>query len=377
MLKFFALLALTVALPVQAEITSCYAQRNLVANNPVFQPQLLDPLVRNAWGISIRPAGLGGHFWIANTETGTSSTYVGDTETTPLYQDDLKFVTVVGSQLPSTPTGQTFSGSATDFMVTGEGITGPSRFLWATEDGTISGWAERVNEDGSIARMTSSVVVQDRSQQGAIYKGLTASTFARGNRLYAANFGQGQIEVYNEAFRPVPRNWTERGFERPFLRPADIPGGYAPFNVQYLKGRVFVTYAKTTADPNTEEQGPGLGYVAIFDWYGNHIRTLDHSPKLNAPWGLVIAPADFGPLSGALLVGNFGDGTIVAFNQATGEQLGYLLDTTGAPLKIDGLWGLIFGNGESLGRADYLYFTAGPNGEEDGLFGSLNLVPCL
>lgn len=324
----------------------------------------------------MRPAGLGGHFWVANTGTGTSTTYVGDTESTPLFQDALQSVTVAAPAFSpagttSTPTGQVFSGSPTDFVVAGEGITGPSRFLWATEDGTISGWAERTNPDGSISRMTRSVIAVDRSSQGAIYKGLAVTGFDSDNWLYAANFAQGQIEIYNGTFQPL-----DHGVIRPFRRPAAVPAGYSPFNVQFLDNRVFVTYAKTTEDPNTEEQGPGLGYVVAFSRRGEHLRTFEHSRRLDAPWGMAIAPDDFGPLSGALLVGNFGDGTIVGFDLRTGRQIDYLRDTGGLPVRVDGLWGLTFGNGESLGRSNYLYFTSGPNGEEDGLFGSLNTSAC-
>ncbi|WP_164928497.1 TIGR03118 family protein [Gloeobacter violaceus] len=361
---------------------SCYAQRNLVSNSSAFAPQIVDPLVRNAWGLSLRPAGLGGHFWVANTETGTATTYVGDTDSTPLYQDDLKFVTVAPPPLAAegttaTPTGQVFSGSDTDFVVSGEGITAPSRFLWVTEDGTLSGWAERTNPDGSVERMTRSVLVVDKSQQGAIYKGLAVTPYPRGNRLYAANFAQGRIEVYDGAFRPVPLiRTTTQGWIEPFAHPEAVPAEYAPFNVQFLGERVYVTYAKTTEDPNTEEQGPGLGYVAVFTPRGQYLRTLEHSERLNAPWGLAIAPEDFGSLSGALLVGNFGDGTIVAFDRQSGQQVGYLSGPDRQSIKVDGLWGLTFGNGESLGRANYLYFAAGPNDEQDGLFGSLNAVSC-
>lgn len=357
---------------------NCYAQRNLVSNNAAFTPQILDPLVQNAWGLSLRPAGLGGHFWVANTGTGTSTTYVGDTEDTPLFQDELKFVTVTApvSSTTSTPTGQVFSGSSSDFVVSGEGITAPSRFLWVTEDGTISGWAEFANPDGSVSRMTRSVIVIDKASQGAIYKGLAVTTFERGNLLYAANFAQRQIEIYDGAFEPIRVFPTRRGVMRPFRKPTDVPIGYSPFNVQYLSNRIFVTYAKTTEDPNTEEQGPGLGYVAVFSRHGEHLRTFEPSERLNAPWGMAIAPDDFGPLSGALLVGNFGDGTVVGFNLRTGKQIDYLRDVSGVPVQVDGLWGLSFGNGESLGRSNYLYFTAGPNGEVDGLFGSLNVSEC-
>lgn len=380
-MKISALLALSVLMTLPVAAQSCYAQRNLVSNRPDFAPQIVDPLVVNAWGLSLRPAGLGGHWWVANTDTGTSTLYVGDTETTPLFQDGLKVVTVAAplGASASTPTGQVFSGSTTDFIVSGEGVTGPSRFMWVTEDGTISGWAERLNPDGTFTRMTTSVITVNRGPKGAYYKGLAVTDYPEGgNYLYAANFGQRQVEVYDGAFKRVRWLWSGGRPRRPFQQPGTIPADFAPFGVQYIAAtqKVYVTYAKVTEDPNTEEQGAGLGYVAEFGPKGQLVRVLEHSERLNAPWGVVLAPADFGSLSGKLLVGNFGGGAIVAFDLVTGLQTGYLLNTQGETARVDGLWGLSFGNGQSLGRSNYLYFAAGPNEEADGLFGSLNEVAC-
>jgi uncharacterized protein (TIGR03118 family) len=363
----------TIAGSVNLAIGEGYVQTNLVSNNPDFHPQILDPLVINAWGIALRPAGAGGHFWINNADSGTVTEYVGDVHGTPLFQDNLKVVTVApppGSPpgTNSTPTGQVFSGHPSDFTVSGEGITGPSRFLFVTEDGTLSGWTER-SVNGGFERQTMSVIAVDNSAQGAIYKGLAVTDGSSNNRLFAANFGQNRIDAWDNRFQAI----TPPGL---FSVPdGTIPKNYAPFNIQNLNGTLYVAYAQLSGIPGEELKGSGLGYLASFDLNGNLLRVWEGRGLLNAPWGLAIAPSDFGEFSNALLVANFGDGTIVGYDRTTQTQLGYLRDPSGNPIMIDGLWGLTFGNGVSLGEANYLYFTAGPNDESDGLFGKLQTVP--
>ncbi|MGH7231411.1 MAG: TIGR03118 family protein, partial [Nitrospiraceae bacterium] len=314
-----------------------YVQTNLVSNNPDFHPQILDPLVINAWGIALRPAGAGGHFWINNTDSGTVTEYVGDVGGTPLFQDDLKVVTVApppGSPpgTKSTPTGQVFSGHASDFTVSGEGLTGPSRFLFVTEDGTLSGWTER-KVNGGFERQTISVITVDNSAQGAIYKGLAVTNAPSDNRLFAANFGQDRIDVWDKQFQAIipPGLFS--------VPDGTIPKDYAPFNIQNLNGTLYVAYAKLSGTPGEELQGPGLGYLASFDLNGNFLHVWEGKGLLNAPWGLAIAPSDFGEFSDALLIGNFGDGTIVGYDQMTRMPLDHLRDPAGNPITIDGLWG--------------------------------------
>ncbi len=361
-----------------------YLQRNLITNFRDKYRTRLEPgrkalrndLVLNAWGLALRPAGAGGHWWIANTDSGTVVTYVGDTDTTALFQDALKTVLVepapaTPDQAP-TPTGQVFSGSD-EFPCAGTSFTGapiaaPSRFLVVTEDGNLQCWAETGSSQPERMRSFTLAVNGD---SGSVYKGLAITPFPFGNRLYAANFGLRRIDAFNGAYQPI--------LNGAFVRPGDVPEDFAPFNIQFLEYEIdgiarqglFVAYAKTTADPVEEEQGPGLGYIAEFDLDGQPLRTLQASRRLNAPWGLAVAPGDFGRFSKRLIVGNFGDGTLVAFGLKGGRQRGYLRGRDLQAIQIDGLWGLAFGNGESLGRASYLYFTAGPNGEADGLFGSL------
>lgn len=388
---------------------NAYVRRNLVVNrhnpsDPTSPPAapLIDPLLMNPWGAAIRSAGLGGHFWLANAASSTVTTYIGDVydengNFIPLFQDALKFVKIDGS-----PIGQVFSASATDFPVTGflcsddslevcdasQGdkflgeFTGPSRFIVATEEGQIAAWTEGTL-NGQFGRMRTFVTVKDHSSQGALYRGLAVTEYDAGNRLYAANFSQDRIEVYNSQWRRIRWVWNGECFMRPFTKPGDIPANYVPFNIQYLEGLLYVAYAELIqpgdpdydpSEPFAERTCPGCGFVGVFDQRGLHIRTLEGRKRLNAPWGMALAPANFGKFSRALLVGNFGDGTIVGFDLTTGEQIDSLRDPAGNVIQIDGLWAIFFGNGASLGRADFLYWTAGFTDETDGGLGSLNYI---
>jgi uncharacterized protein (TIGR03118 family) len=362
--------AAVVLLPLPVEAAG-YQIVNLVANKQIYAPQIVDKEMVNAWGLAIRPAGKGGHFWVNNTDTGTVSLYVGDVGGAKLYQDETKLVKIAatkGQKDPSTPTGQVFNGVDTDFIVTHakENLTGPSKFIFCTEDGTISGWTERKNEDGSWLRPAESVLMVDNSKKGAIYKGLAISAKEKENRLYAADFGNGRIDAFDAAFKPA--RLGKEAFQVPG---GQLPKGYAPFNVQAIDGTLYVVYARLTKEKGEEEKGNGFGHVAQFDADGKFIRMLEGAGKLNAPWGVTKAPEDFGEASGKLLVGNFGDGRIVMFDAASGKQEGYLQNAAGEPVEIDGLWGMLFGNGEHLGERNNMYFAAGPQDEKDGVFGKL------
>ncbi|NEP85519.1 MAG: TIGR03118 family protein [Okeania sp. SIO2C2] len=378
---------------------AAYFQTNLVSNNPDFEPHILDPLVVNAWDLAIRPAGFGGHFWVTNTDSGTVTTYVGDVGGTPLFQDDLKFVTIPTSPnapegSAGAPTGQFFSPHPSDFEVTmfldpdnpdlGT-ITGPGRFFAVEEGGTLSTWIEVPTDDG-ILRPVEYLVVADNSEFAdqntddnpdndnfAIYKGMAGTTLPEDNLLFAADFSikSPGIDVWNKDFNDITSNFL---FENPFGEE------YAPFNIQNLDGNLYVAYAKLSDEPGEEQAKVGLGRLAEYDIEGNLLNiwgqdTDDPNENaLNAPWGLAIAPDDFGEFSNALLVGNFGDGRIVGYDRTTREEIGFLMDESGNPIEIEGLWGLIFGNGASLGETNHLYFAAGPNDEADGLFGSLQVA---
>lgn len=382
---------LVMNVPVRVEAASLnlntYVQTNLVANRPEYSPLILDETFTNAWGIAIRPAGFGGHFWVTGNGSGISYEYVGDVNGTPLYQDDLRVVTVPGPNgEQGTPTGVVFNAS-NNLVVTQDhpngSITAPGRFLFATDNGVISAWTERRNSNGTFDRPGGALAVIDRSAQGDQYFGLAISP--SGDRLYAADFGSSPgIQVFDDSFNDIT---SSLGFTNPFASRGGVrPGDYTPFNIQTLGApgteSVFVPYARSQEDPDNpgqlfageEDAGPGLGRLAEFDLSGNITRVWDDRGLLNAPWGVAYAPDNFGAFSDTLLVSNFGDGTIVAFDPTTYTAIDYLRDTSGNPIVIDGIWGLLFGNGASLGDADSLYFAAGPNEEEDGVFGRLNAV---
>ena len=373
--KFYAaaliLSGLFLFLPNSADAEG-YKLTVLAANKQIYAPQILDKYMVNAWGLAIRPAGAGGHFWVNNTDSGTVSLYVGDTAEHPLFQDSIPFVTIApakGSKEHSAPTGQVYNGNEKEFIITQDDLTAPSKFIFCTEEGTISGWTERKNADGSFTRPKTSLLMVDHSKRGAIYKGLAISNKPDGNRLYAADFKHKRIDVFDNAFKPVILD--KSAFTVPNK---SIPNGYAPFNIQELGGSLYVAYAKLSKEPGEEVKGEGLGYVAEFDYDGKFIRLLDGGKLLNAPWGLAIAPQKFGKHSGTILVGNFGDGRIVAFDKVSGKAIDVLRTPKNEPIEIDGLWGILFGNGVHLGRANHLYFAAGPNDEKDGVFGKLEAV---
>jgi uncharacterized protein (TIGR03118 family) len=233
---------------------------------------------------------------------------------------------------------------------------GKALFLFDGEDGIVRGW--------NGAQGTTAIVVANRSSDGAIYKGLAIADTAAGPRLYAADFHNARVDVFNGSFGLVPGG---------FVDPA-LPAGYAPFNVQTIGDRVFVAYAKQDEDAEDEVAGQGTGFVAAYDLAGNLLERVAQHGQLNAPWGLALAPNGFGRFAGDLLVGNFGDGQINAYEELPNGRFahrGELRGSDGKPLAIDGLWALRFGNGGNAGPTDTLFFTAGPDEESHGLFGSI------
>jgi uncharacterized protein (TIGR03118 family) len=370
------LVALVGSVPARA---APYEQTNLVATSDRYGAALVDPTLINAWGIAIRPAGLGGHFWITANGTGLSSQWVGDVAGLPLYQDDLRVISVPGPTLapgatpsqpivqPGTPTGVAFNGGDGFRITQGSIVDAPARFLFATDNGVISGWTERRNADGSFDRPFNARALIDRSAQGSMYFGL--GVHEPSGRLLAADFGRSPgLQVFDSRFADIS---ASAGFANPFAAE-----GYQPFNVQVLEGRVFVAYA-SWGEAGEEVTGAGRGRVAEFAGDGGLVRIWGDAAGsgLDAPWGLALAPASFGTYAGHLLVGNFGSGTIAAFDPQSFQFAGWLSDAGGQPIAIEGLWGLQFGNGASLGEADRLYFAAGPEDEAAGLFGHVAVVP--
>jgi uncharacterized protein (TIGR03118 family) len=380
-------------------------QTNLVSDLPGVA-RLQDPNLVNPWGIS---ESSGSPFWVSDNNAGVSTLYNAPAHPAagqaPFSINPLVVsIPTPGDPLGAngTPTGTVFNidGSATGgFTVSGvdtngNPITAPAVFLFDTEDGTLVGWNPAVNPKGfdPAKAGTYAIIAADNSgnnftepdplqQTGAVYKGLsTASSISpifagdpsSTTVLYAANFRSGKIEVYDPSFKLV--TLTAGAFSDPKL-----PKDYAPLNVQVLGDKVYVTYAQQDAAKHDDVAGHGHGFVDVFNLDGTpglpgrKERLVSRGP-LDSPWGLAIAPSRFGNVAGDLLVGNFGNGFINVFNPTTGKFLGQMKDPDGEPIHIDGLWALQVGNGGNGGRADRVYFTAGLDHEQHGLFGSLTPV---
>jgi uncharacterized protein (TIGR03118 family) len=338
-----------------------YKQQNLVADQR-HMARHVDAKLINPWGIAISPVGV---VWVADNATGVSTVYSlkgrpVSLRVSTVYGTRGKPMPLVVSVPPAAPTGAVFNPSA-DFGVSGPGGSGAARFIFATEAGTIAGWSPDADASAAILRV-------DNSAAGSIYKGLALGENSSGQFLYATDFHNGKIDVFDANFAPAT---LTGGFVDP-----GIPAGFAPFGIQNIGGELFVTYALQDEDAEDDVPGPGNGFVDVFDTDGNFVRRFASHGTLNSPWGLVMAPSCFGKFSGALLVGNFGDGRISAFDTVTGAFLGQLSDSHGNPIAIDGLWGLSFdaqacGKGEPRAK---LFFTAGPDDETHGLFGILRPI---
>jgi uncharacterized protein (TIGR03118 family) len=324
-----------------------YAQVNLASDVPGLA-RITDANLVNPWGISFSPTG---PFWFADNGSGVSDLLDGRGQPVPLH------VAVEGQPLFSgTPTGIVFNGGA-GFLVSEHGVSAPGRFLFAGEDGTISGWT-------AVVDWTHALLAVDNSTSGAVYKGLALATDPSGRSfLYAADFGLGTIDVFDQSFKPAARSGS---FQDP-----DLPEGYAPFNIQNIRDQLFVTYAQRDETGRNDRAGAGHGFIDVYDTAGNLLRRFASEGALNSPWGLALAPASFGRFGGALLVGNNGDGHINAYDAASTAFLGTLADHNGIPITIPDLWALMFGNGHSGGASDTLFFSAGIDNEAHGLFGAI------
>jgi uncharacterized protein (TIGR03118 family) len=321
---------------------NAFTQHNLVADQAGVA-DITDPSLVNPWGISESASG---PFWISDNGGGLTTLYNGSGAKIPLV------VTIAPPKGGSTaaPSGQVFNNTTAFLLANGK----PAAFIFVTEDGTISAW------NGG----TASAIAVDNSAGGAVYKGVALGSNAFGPLLYATNFNAGTVDVFDGNFAAVK---AAGGFTDP-----NLPAGFAPFNIASLGGKLYVSFAKQDSAKHDDVAGPGNGFVDIFDMDGNLQKRLVSNGALNSPWGMAIAPATFGAFGGALLVGNFGDGWINAFDPSAGTMLGSLQDSHGNVIAIDGLWAIIFGNGKLGGDQNTLYFTAGPDGEQHGLFGSLS-----
>jgi uncharacterized protein (TIGR03118 family) len=334
----------------------------LVANNASYGAQIVEPEMQNAWGIAIRPAGFGGHFWVGAAGTGKSIQYVGDVGGTPLFQDELKIVETLG------PVSGVAFNPGGNFVITQQhpngAITAPTKFFFANLSGTISAWTERARPGGGFDHPADSVITIDGTAKGSVFSGTTVAPKA--DRLYVADFSpQADVRVYDGKFAELAP------LANPFRAASgEKLGGFEAFNVQTLGDRTFAMYAPLVP-PQPNQPLPPKGRLAEFDADGKLVARWFGRGYLNNPWGVALAPKDFGLYGGCLLVGNFGDGTIVAFHPRLRVALDYVRDENGRRVVIDGLWGLQFGNGASLGEANHMYYAAGPNREKDGLFGKL------
>ncbi len=366
-----------VLLPVGA-LAQHYKQTNLVSDimgmAPVHDQNLVNP-----WGLTRSPTG--SPWWVSNNNSGTSTLYSGTGQIIPINGTGTVTIPPPKNAAPgtqATPTGVVFNRSADFVLPNGK----PAVFMFCTEDGTISGWNGGQN---AVLQVDNS---DNGSANGAVYKGMTSGEVNGKRFLYVTNFRSGKVEVYDTNFKRVHldedafdpdgdgnHEGDERGAER-------IPRGFAPFNIQNIGGTLFVTYAKQDAARHDDVRGDGLGFVHIFTPSGRHIGHLQHGTWMNAPWGVVWTTRDFGEFSNAMLVGNFGSGKIAAFNGFTFKFMGFLKDPNDAILAIDGLWSLTFGNDGDpsqggAGPANTLFFTAGIQDEQHGLFGTITPVDGL
>jgi len=332
-----------------------YTNKRLVSNG-AFPANFTDPHLKNAWGVAFNPQGF---VWVADADGNVSTLYDGTGQPSP--QPVPLVVAVPGPDgTPGNPTGIVFSGG-NDFAVTKGGVTGFARFIFATEQGNLAGWAPNVDATHAIF-----VPKDPADTEEASYKGLALSGNGTTHLLYAANVLQARIAVFDGAIKRVT---VPARFRDPRL-----PAHYAPFGIQAINGDIYVTYAKQDESGDEEVQGQGLGFVDVFDPDGRLLRRVASRGALNAPWGLALAPASFGKFGGALLVGNFGDGTINAYGPRTGTWLGSLRDASGKRIRVDGLWGMQFGNGILSQKTNQLFYASGPNDEEDGVYGVITAV---
>jgi uncharacterized protein (TIGR03118 family) len=300
----------------------------------------------------------GSPWWAADNGTGKATLYLGDGTKQPLIVNIPSGDPTVSPT--GTPTGTIYNGSSTDFLLA-PGM--PALFLFVTEDGTVSGWNPGV--------MPTDAVIKVNAKGTSVFKGATIAQIVKGGTsrtfLFVADFRKGRVQVYDSAFNHVPQ--SEELFDDD-----QLPEGYAPFNVQNIGGDLYVTFAQQDAEKHDEVDGPGRGFVDIFSPSGILLKRLEHNNWLNGPWGLTMASSDFGRFSHEILVGQFGSGQILVFNPLTGDFVGRLLDKNNNPIAIDGLWALAFGNDAKAGPATTLYFTSGPSGESQGLFGTITAI---
>lgn len=379
--KFFVVIACAaLGLPSLA-FAQRYTETVLVSNfNVPNQTPVPDSNLQNAWGLVASPTS---PWWVANNAGGTSTLYdaTGLTMSPPAVPP-VAIVPINGNgivTIPSAPSQNGALGSPTGIMFNGNPAAfhlpsgNPARFIFVTEDGTVQGWA-----GGAAATIVVDNSIKPNAANGAVYKGATIAEIDGKEYILAANFRTARVDVFDSTFKQVHLGSRDSDDEDRREREAfdddSLPAGFAPLNIQGIGPNIYISYAKQDAPRHDPVGGEGLGFVDVFSREGRRLQRLQHGPWFNAPWGIVLTTSNFGEFSHTILVGNFRGGTIAAFNPLTGRFLGNVKNPDGSTLNIDGLWALQFGNGSSAGPAQTLFFTAGPNNEKDGLFGTLTPI---
>jgi uncharacterized protein (TIGR03118 family) len=327
---------------------SSFTATALVSDGAVSAPHA-DPNLKNGWGVAFNPKGF---VWVADNGTNVATLYDGNG--TP---QSLVVTIPDGTNGEAAPTGIVFNGTQS-FTVTQNGKSGVAAFIFAGEGGTITAWAPAVGP-------TNAFTMYDDRTGGAVYKGLALAASNGNNFLYATDFHNNKIDVFDTNFTKVT---MPGGFKDPA-----IPAGFAPFGIQQVGTNLFVTYAQQDAAKHDDVAGTGLGMVDVFDTAGNLKQHFATGTPLNAPWGIAQAPNNFGAFSGTILIGNFGDGTINAFDASSGQSMGPLNSSNGSAIIEHGLWGIAFGNDLNNQPSNTLFFAAGPNDEADGVYGRIDL----
>ncbi|MFM0075137.1 TIGR03118 family protein [Paraburkholderia sediminicola] len=320
----------------------------LVSDGAVSAPHT-DPNLKNGWGVAFNPKGF---VWVADNGTSVATLYDGNG-----VPQSLVVSIPNGTSGPANPTGIVFNGT-TDFTVTQGGKSGVGAFIFSGEGGTITAWAPAVAP-------TNAIVMFDDGSGGAVYKGLALASNGTANFLYATDFHNNKIDVFDKNFAKVAMPGK--------FQDATLPAGFAPFGIQAIASKLFVTYAKQNAAAHDNVDGSGLGFVDVFDTAGNLLQHFASAGPLNAPWGVAQAPGNFGRFSGDILIGNFGDGTINAFDPASGQSFGTVNLSNGTTFVQPGLWGIAFGNGLDNQPTNTLFFAAGPNDEANGVYGRIDV----
>jgi uncharacterized protein (TIGR03118 family) len=339
---------------------TAFVAKNLVADT-ASGTVTVDANLVNPWGIAFGP----GPAWVANNHSETSTLYDGAGVPQPAGTPLVVNLPAGAGGATFDPTGIVFNSTA-DFVVTSGTKSAAALFIYVGEGGMIAGWSKDVDPGNAIAMYADAA--------GAVYKGVTLANNGAGNFLYATDFHNNKVDVFDAHFAKQPSSATSFNFKDPAL-----PAGYAPFGIQALKNgaggavQIYVTYAKQLGPDNHDNaNGAGLGLIDIYDANGVLLKTLVTAGRLNAPWGIALAPADFGTLSNTLLVGNFGDGTINGYDASNGQFMGTVSTANGA-FASPGLWGIAFGNDAASQPHNTLFFAAGPNDEANGSYGRIDL----